>query len=83
MTLNREILQEYTKLRQKYKFTDKENNSFIELIMQVGDQEKQLSIYGVSNSVICCPQCGNERLENTGGDWYICCDKDCDWGDKL
>ena len=44
---------------------------------------KNLSISGVSNSVICCPQCGNERLESTGAGWYICCDKDCDWGDKL
>ena len=32
---------------------------------------------------ICCPQCGNERLEETSVGWYICCDKDCDWGDKL
>ena len=52
MSLNREFLQEYTKLRQKYKFTDKENNNFIELIQQIGDQEKQLSIYGVSGSVV-------------------------------
>jgi hypothetical protein len=42
-----------------------------------------LSLTDVSNSVICCPQCGNERLESTGDGWYICCDKDCDWGDKL
>jgi len=42
-----------------------------------------LTIPVVSNSVICCPQCGNERLESTGDGWYICCDKDCDWGDKL
>lgn len=35
------------------------------------------------NTVICCPQCGNETLEETGLGWYICCDKDCDWGDKL
>ena len=34
-------------------------------------------------SVICCPQCGNERLEDTGGGWYICRDMYCDWGDKL
>lgn len=44
---------------------------------------KQFAISGVSNSVICCPQCGNERLESTGGGWYICGDRSCDWGDKL
>jgi ribosomal protein S27E len=42
-----------------------------------------LTIPVVSNSVICCPQCGNERLESTGRGWYICCDINCDWGDKL
>ena len=45
--------------------------------------DRILSLFGVSNSVICCPQCGNERLESTGGDWYICGDRSCDWGDKL
>ncbi len=44
---------------------------------------KLLGIGDVSNSVICCPQCGNERLESTGGGWYICGDRSCDWGDKL
>tara|TARA_R100000541_G_scaffold32037_1_gene40833 strand:- start:681 stop:932 length:252 start_codon:yes stop_codon:yes gene_type:complete len=44
---------------------------------------KALTISDVSNSVICCPQCGNERLESTGGGWYICSDRNCDWGDKL
>lgn len=44
---------------------------------------KLLRLPVVSNSVICCPQCGNERLESMGDGWYICCDKDCDWGDKL
>lgn len=38
---------------------------------------KKLTLYGVSNSVICCPQCGNERLESTGGGWYICSDRSC------
>lgn len=47
------------------------------------DIVKLFAIPVVSNSVICCPKCGNERLENTGGDWYICCDVNCDWGDKL
>ena len=47
------------------------------------NEPKQLTIPRVSNSVICCPQCGNERLESTGGDWYICGDRSCDWGDKL
>ncbi len=32
---------------------------------------------------LCCPQCGNERLESTGGKWYICADRACDWGGKL
>ena len=45
--------------------------------------DEALTIPVVSNSVICCPQCGNERIESTGAGWYICCDKDCDWGDKL
>jgi hypothetical protein len=44
---------------------------------------KQLRLHSVSKSVVCCPQCGNERLEETSVGWYICCDKDCDWGDKL
>ena len=44
---------------------------------------KLFAIPVVSNSVICCPQCGNERIQSTGDGWYICCDKDCDWGDKL
>jgi len=44
---------------------------------------KKLIIPVVSNSVICCPQCGNERLESTGNGWYICADRSCDWGDKL
>lgn len=46
-------------------------------------ETKQCDIPVVSNSVICCPQCGNERLESTGGGWYICSDRSCDWGDKL
>ena len=45
--------------------------------------EQVLTIPVVSNSVICCPQCGNDRLESTGGGWYICSDRSCDWGDKL
>lgn len=47
------------------------------------DIVKLFAIPVVSNSVICCPQCGNERLESTGGGWYICSDRSCDWGDKL
>ncbi len=70
--------------------TDLETRSFnsleVEVIMQIYSSEVvkyNVALHSVSNSVICCPQCGNERLESTGDGWYICCDKDCDWGDKL
>jgi hypothetical protein len=58
-------------------------NTTISQTMAMEMISKALTIPVVSNSVICCPQCGNERLESTGDGWYICCDKDCDWGDKL
>jgi len=58
------------------------NEVFQAMRKKISDK-KQLTLTDVSNSVICCPQCGNERLESTGDGWYICCDKDCDWGDKL
>lgn len=47
------------------------------------EELKNCTIPVVSNSVICCPKCGNERLESTGVGWYICADRRCDWGGKL
>ena len=57
--------------------------SFEDMQEALEDIVKKLIIPVVSNSVICCPQCGNERLESTGNGWYICADRSCDWGDKL
>lgn len=81
-----ELEYHYTLLEEEVKM-NYDTRNILNLIKEtrelVENLVKKLTIPVVSNSVICCPQCGNERLEETGVGWYICCDKDCDWGDKL
>ena len=81
-----ELIKELEELRDIKDYSQSKliNLGYRAAILDAIDLVKQLTLTEVDSNVdICCPQCGNERLEEFTKGYYICLDKRCNWGDKL